>query len=87
MIYRKPKDLIIQVEDRLLGQIIVYWTYYNKPCPLNILGAKTEGLSAITTRMDNADAGSFVFVLCERLRVKLYDRETKKPLTVEDVFM
>lgn len=87
MIYREPKNLIIQVEDRLLGQVIVYWTYYNKPCSLNIQPAKTAGLSAITTRMDNADAGSFIFILCERLRVRLYDQETKKALTVEEVFM
>ena len=87
MIYREPKNLIIQLEDRYLGQVIPYWTYYNKPCDFKVAGANTGGQSAILLRMDNADAGSFVFILCERLKAKLYEQETKKALTVEEVFM
>lgn len=87
MIYREPKDLIIQVEDSLLGQVQYYWTYYGKPCKLVEVGANTEGLTAILVKMNNADAGSFVFILCDRLGVRIYEQGTKKPLTVQDLFM
>lgn len=87
MIYREPKDLIIQVEDSLLGQVQYYWTYYGKPCDLIEFAAKTEGLTAIIVKMNNPDAGSFVYMLCERLKARMYDRVTKKPLSVQDVFM
>ena len=87
MIYREPKNLIIQVEDSYLGQVQYYWTYYGKPCDLVETGAKTMGLTAIFVNMRNPDAGSFVYILCERLNVHLYDQETKQPLTIQDVFM
>lgn len=87
MIYKEPKNLIIQVEDRYLGQIIPYWTYYNKPCTFQIRDSNTKGVSAVVTRMDNADAGSFVFILCERLKARMYEQETKKELTVQEMFM
>lgn len=87
MIYREPKDLIIQVEDSLLGQVQYYWTYYGKPCDLIEFAAKTERLTAIIVKMNNPDAGSFVYMLCERLKARMYDRVTKKPLSVQDVFM
>lgn len=87
MIYREPKNLIIQIEDRHLGQIIPYWTYYKKPCSFYVRSANTEGMSAVVMRMDNADTASFVFILCERLKARMYDQETKKELTVQDVFM
>ena len=85
MIYREPKDLIIQVEDSYLGQVQYYWTQYGKPCKLLQMGANTERLTAILVKMNNADAGSFVWILCERLKARMYDQKTKKPLTVEDL--
>lgn len=45
------------------------------------------GLTAIFVKMDNPDAGSFVYILCERLKARMYAQETKQPLTVEDVFL
>lgn len=87
MIYREPKDLIIQVEDSYLGQVQYYWTYYGKPCELREIGAKTMGLTAILVKMNNADTGSFVYMLCERLKARMYEQGTKRPLTVQDVFM
>ncbi len=87
MIYREPKALIIQVEDSYLRQVQYYWTYYVKPCELTEIGAKTMGLTAILVSMNNPDAGSFVYILCERLKARMYDQKTKKPLTVEDVFL
>lgn len=87
MIYREPKDLIIQVEDSYLGQVQYYWTYYGKPCELREIGANTMGLTAILVKMNNADTGSFVFMLCERLKARMYEQGTKRPLTVQDVFM
>lgn len=86
MIYKAPRKLIIQVEDSLLGQVLYYWTYYQKPCPLLLRGAKTEGLTGLTVNMNNPDAGSFVFILIERLQVKLYDADTKKAVTGKDLF-
>lgn len=87
MIYREPKDLIIQVEDSLLAQVQSYWTYYGKPCKLIETAAKTENLTAILLRMNNSDAGSFVYMLCERLRARMYEQGTKRPLSVQEVFM
>mgnify|MGYP001240349452 FL=1 len=87
MIYREPKDLIIQVEDSLLGQVQYYCTYYGKPCDLIEFAAKTEELTALLVKMNNPDSGSFVYMLCERLKARMYDRMTKKPLSVQDVFM
>jgi len=51
------------------------------------MGANTERLTAILVKMNNADAGSFVYMLCERLNARMYEQGTKKPLTVEDVFL
>lgn len=87
MLYREPKDLIVQVEDDYLGQVQYYWIHYGKPCELTEISAKTERLTAILLKMNNPDAGSFVYILCERLNVRLYDQKTKKSLTVQDVFM
>lgn len=87
MIYREPKNLIIQVEDSYLGQVQYYWTYYGKPCELHEIGARTMGLTAILVKMNNPDAGSFVYMLCERLKARMYEQGTKRSLTVEDVFM
>ena len=83
MIYREPRNLIVQVEDGLMGQVLYYWTYYNKPTKLLILRANTEGLTAIKLSMNNADAGSFVFILADRLHVRLYDADTKQPVQVQ----
>lgn len=87
MIYREPKNLIVQVEDNLLGQVQYYWTYYGKPCEFLQISGKTQGLTAILLKMNNPDTGSFVFILCERLKARMYEQGTKKPLTVEEVFM
>lgn len=87
MIYREPRDLIIQVEDSVLAQVQYYWTYYGKPCRLVETAAKTENLTAILLRMNNPDAGSFVYILCEMLRARMYEQGTKRPLSVQDVFM
>ena len=86
MFYREPRNLIIQVEDNSLAQVQYYWTYYNKPCDLVEVAAKSEGLTALFVKMNNADAGSFVYILCERLKVRMYEQGTYKPLTVKDVF-
>lgn len=37
--------------------------------------------------MDNADAASFVWMLCERLRVRLYEEGTMNPVKAEELFM
>lgn len=87
MIYREPMNLIIKLEDSALAQVQYYWTYYGKPCTLIEKGANTAGLTAILVKMDNAEAGSFVFILCERLKARMYEQGTKRPLTVEDVFL
>lgn len=87
MIYREPRKLIVQVEDSLMGQVLYYWTYYNKPAKLLILRANTEGLTAIKLCMDNAYTGSFVYILVERLHVRLYDADTKQPVQAQEIFM
>ena len=87
MIYREPKDLIMQVEDSYLGQVQYYWTHYGKPCKLVEMGANTERLTAILVSMNTPDAGSFVWILCERLNARMYEQGTKRQLTVEDVFL
>lgn len=86
MMYKEPRKLIIQVEDSLIGQVLYYWIYYQKPCQLLLRGAKTEGITGLTVNMNNPDAGSFVFILIERLNVRLYDAETKQPVTGNDLF-
>lgn len=83
MFYREPIDLIIQIETSLLGQLIYYWAYYGSPCDLILQKAKTEGLSAVRLRMENPDTASLVFVLVERLRIKMYDKN-KKAIQVSD---
>ncbi len=87
MMYREPRDLIIQVEDSALAQVQYYWTYYGKPCRLVETAAKTENLTAILLRMNNPDAGSFVYMLCEQLKARLYDERTKIALSIEEVFL
>lgn len=84
MFYREPVDVIIQIEDSLLGQLDYYWLYYNKPCDLRLQKAKAEGLTGVRVRIENPDAASFVFVMVERLKVKLYDSD-KKPIDIKDV--
>ena len=84
MFYREPIDLIVQIEDSLLGQLIYYWVYYNKPCPMIFQRAKADNLTGVCVRMDNPDAASFVLILVERLKVKLYN-EDKKPINLSDL--
>lgn len=84
MFYREPIDLIVQIEDTLLGQLIYYWEYYNKPCPLIFQRAKTENLTGVRLRMNNPDAASFVLILVERLKVKLYNAD-KKPIDLNNL--
>lgn len=87
MIYREPLRLIVQIEDSLLGQLLYYWSYYGKPCRLLFRPAKADNLTAVCLHMDNPDAGSLVWVLCERLRVRLYEAETMRAVRAEEVFM
>lgn len=87
MIYREPKDLLIRVEDSSLAQVMYYWTYYNKPCDLTLISAKTENLVAVFLKMNTPDSGSLVYMLCERLKARMYDQHTYKPLSVQDVFL
>lgn len=87
MLYREPLNLIVQIEDGLLAQLLYYWTYYGKPCRLLLRPARTEGLTAVCLRMDNADTGSLVWILCERLRVRLYEADTMRAVRAEEVFM
>lgn len=84
MFYREPVDVIIQIETSMLGQLIYYWTYYESPCDLTLQKAKTEGLSGVRTRIENPDAASFIYILAERLRVKLYNSD-KKPIDIKDI--
>ena len=84
MLYREPIDLIIQIEDQLLGQLIYYWEYYNKPCPLIIQRAKAENLTGVRVRVDNPDAASLVFVLVERLKVRMYNKD-KQPVDLKSL--
>lgn len=84
MFYREPIDLIVQIEDALVGQLIYYWQYYNKPCRLIFQRAKAENLTGVRVRMDNPDAASFVLILVERLKVKLYNKD-KKPIQISDI--
>lgn len=84
MFYREPIDLIVQIENGLLGQLIYYWEYYNKPCPLIFQRAKAENLTGVRVRMDNPDAASFVLILVERLKVKLYNKD-KQPVNLNDL--
>lgn len=87
MIYREPLKLIVQIEDSLLVELLYYWSYYGKPCRLLFRPAKAENLTAVFLDMNNPDAGSLVWALCERLRVRLYDAETRRPVRAEEVFM
>lgn len=84
MFYREPIDLIVQIEDSLLGQLIYYWEYYNKPCPMIFQRANFEKLTGVRVRMDNPDAASFVLILVERLKVKLYNAD-KKTINLSDL--
>ena len=84
MFYRDPVDIIIQIENSLLNQLTYYWLYYDRPCKLICQKAKTEGLTAVWVRIENPDTASFVFVLVERLRIKLYD-SNKKPIDIKDI--
>lgn len=84
MFYRDPIDLIVQIEDALVGQLIYYWQYYNKPCQLIFQRAKAENLTGVRVRMDNPDTASFVLILVERLKVKLYNKD-KKPIQISDI--
>lgn len=84
MFYREPIDLIVQIEDALVGQLIYYWQYYSKPCPLIFQRANAENLTGVRVRMDNPDAASFVLILVERLKVKLYNKD-KKPIQISDI--
>ncbi len=84
MFYREPIDLIIQIEDGLLNQLSYYWLYYNKPCPLIFQRAKAENLTGVRVRMDNPDAASFVLVLVERLKVRLYNKD-KQAIDLSDL--
>lgn len=87
MIYREPMRLIVQVDDSLLGQVLYYWTYYGKPCRLLLRPANAGNLTAVCLHMSNADAASFVWILHERLRVRLYEEGTMKAVKAEEVFM
>lgn len=84
MFYREPVDVIVQIETSLLGQLIYYWTYYESSCDLTLQKAKTEGLSGVRIRIENPDAASFVYILVERLKVKLYNSD-KKPIDIKDI--
>ncbi|MDD3040917.1 hypothetical protein [Bacteroides sp.] len=84
MFYRDAVDIIIWIENSLLGQLVYYWLYYNSPCDLLQQKAKTQGLTGVRLRIDNPDTASFVFVLVERLQVKLYDKD-KKPIDMKDI--
>ncbi|RHI05060.1 hypothetical protein DW182_15735 [Bacteroides sp. AM16-24] len=87
MIYREPRELVIRIEDSSLAQVHYYWTYYGKPCDLIETAAKTDKLTAIFLNMNNPDAGSFVYMLCDLLKARMYDRHTYQPLSVNDVFL
>ena len=84
MFYREPVDVIIQIENSLLGQLNYYWLYYESPCDLLQQKAKTPGLTGVRIRIENPDTASLVFVLVERLRVRLYDKN-KKPIDIKDI--
>lgn len=75
MFYKGPIDLVIQIETALLGQMVYYWEYYNKPCKVLLQKAKADNLTGVRVRVDNPDAASFVFILVERLKVKLYNKD------------
>ena len=87
MIYREPMNLIVQVDDTLLGQVLYYWTYYGKPCRLLLRPANADNLTAVLLHMNNADAASFVWMLHERLRVRLYEEGTMRAVRAEELFM
>lgn len=84
MLYKEPVELVIQIETALLGQLVYYWEYYGKPCKVTLMKAKAEHLTGVRVCVDNPDAASFVFILTERLKVKLYNKQLK-PIHINEI--
>jgi len=85
MFYQGPKDVIIQIETTLLAQLIYYWDYYEKPSKITLQKAKADNLTGVRMEVNDADAGSFLYILIERLKVKLYDNDFHA-INVSEVF-
>lgn len=69
---RPPVKYIIQIGDRYLSELIYYWLYYDKPCPLFILEPNTAGVSAVRLVVDSDRAADFLLRVKEKTGCKLY---------------
>lgn len=69
---RPPVKYIIQIGDRYLSELIYYWLYYDKPCPLFIQEPNTAGVSAVRLVVDSDRAADFLLRVKEKTGCKLY---------------
>lgn len=64
----EPENIIIQIQDSLLAQFLLYWLETDKPCSLLFQSPRTDKISAITfikTTISSIEAKEFLSLVRE----------------------
>ena len=70
----EPENIIIQIQDSLLAQFLLYWLETDKPCSLLFQSPRTDKISAITfikTTISSSEAKEFLSLVREKTGCRL----------------
>lgn len=70
----KPENYIIQIQDSLLAQFLLYWIEADKPCSLLFQSPREDKTSAITfikTTISSIEADEFLEIAKEKTGCRL----------------
>lgn len=70
----EPENIIIQIQDSLLAQFLLYWIEADKPCSLLFQSPRTDKSSAITfikTTISSIEAKEFLSLVKEKTGCRL----------------
>lgn len=71
---KDPINYIVGIEDSLLAEFLYWWIYYGKPCSFLVMGARTEGLTAIKLVVDSNETADFLLKVKSKTGCKLYQK-------------
>lgn len=70
----EPENIIIQIQDSLLAQFLLYWLETDKPCSLLFQSPRTDKISAITfikTTISSIEVKEFLSLVREKTGCRL----------------
>lgn len=71
---KAPVNYIISIDDPLLAEFFYWWIYCDKPCSIQVMKPKTEGITAIKMTVNSDETADFLLKVKSETGCKLYQK-------------